>query len=121
MKIIADANIPFVQQCFSSLGEVEVLPGRKITPHSVRDADVLLVRSVTAVNSRLLSAGKVRFVGTATIGFEHVDVEYLQKNNIAFASAPGRTPIRLPSISSLLFFQWQTNCRLNWRVNPSQL
>ena len=89
MKIIADANIPFVQQCFSSIGEVEVLPGRKITPHSVRDADVLLVRSVTAVNSELLSASRVRFVGTATIGFEHVDVEYLRKSNIAFASAPG--------------------------------
>jgi erythronate-4-phosphate dehydrogenase len=89
MKIIADANIPFVQQCFSSIGEVELLPGRKITPHSARDADVLLVRSVTKVNSQLLSAGRVRFVGTATIGFEHVDVEYLQKNNIAFASAPG--------------------------------
>jgi len=89
MKIIADANIPFVKQCFSSIGEVEVLPGRKITPHSVRNADVLLVRSVTKVNSQLLSASRVRFVGTATIGFEHVDIEYLQKNNIAFASAPG--------------------------------
>jgi erythronate-4-phosphate dehydrogenase len=89
MKIIADANIPFVQQCFSSVGEVEVLPARKITPYSVRDADVLLVRSVTEVNAELLSASRVRFVGTATIGFEHVDVEYLRKNNIAFASAPG--------------------------------
>lgn len=89
MKIIADANIPFVQQCFSSIGEVEVLPAREITPHSVRNADILLVRSVTKVNSQLLSASKVRFVGTATIGFEHVDIEYLQENNIAFASAPG--------------------------------
>jgi erythronate-4-phosphate dehydrogenase len=89
MKIIADENIPFVQQCFSLLGEVEVLPARKITPHSVRDVDVLLVRSVTEVNAKLLSASRVRFVGTATIGFEHVDVEYLRKNNIAFVSAPG--------------------------------
>jgi erythronate-4-phosphate dehydrogenase len=89
MKIIADANIPFVQQCFSSLGEVEVLPGRRITADSVRNADILLVRSITAVNSELLAASKVRFVGTATIGFEHVDTEYLQKNNIAFVSASG--------------------------------
>jgi erythronate-4-phosphate dehydrogenase len=89
MKIIADANIPFVQQCFSSLGEVEVLPGRRITADSVRNANILLVRSITAVNSELLAGSKVRFVGTATIGFEHVDTEYLQKNNIAFASAPG--------------------------------
>jgi erythronate-4-phosphate dehydrogenase len=89
MKIIADANIPFVQQCFSSLGEVEVLPAGMITADSVRDADILLVRSVTKVNAQLLSAAKVRFVGTATIGFEHVDIEYLKKSNIAFASAPG--------------------------------
>jgi erythronate-4-phosphate dehydrogenase len=89
MKIIADANIPFVEQCFSSIGEVEVLPAREITSHSVHDADVLLVRSVTKVNAELLSASRVRFVGTATIGFEHVDVEYLRENNIAFASAPG--------------------------------
>jgi erythronate-4-phosphate dehydrogenase len=89
MKIIADANIPFVQRCFSSLGEVEVLPGRRIAADSVRNADILLVRSITAVNSELLSASKVSFVGSATIGFEHVDIEYLQKNNIAFASAPG--------------------------------
>jgi len=89
MKIIADANIPFVQQCFSSIGEVEVLPGRKIKADVVCDADILLVRSITKVNSQLLSASKVRFVGTATIGFEHIDMDFLKEKNIGFASAPG--------------------------------
>ena len=89
MKIIADANIPFVKDCFSSIGEVEVFPGREIRPGIVGDADCLLVRSVTRVDSDLLAGSGVRFVGTATIGFDHIDIEYLMRNNIGFASAPG--------------------------------
>lgn len=89
MKIIADENIPFVAECFCSIGEVETVPGRDITPGVVADADVLLVRSITPVGNDLLAGSKVRFVGTATIGFDHVDTEYLSKNNIGFASAPG--------------------------------
>lgn len=89
MKIIADENIPFVERCFSSIGNVQVLSGRKITPDSIADADILLVRSITTVDEKLLSKSKVKFVATATIGFEHVDVDYLKKRGIGFASAPG--------------------------------
>ena len=89
MKIIADANIPFVKDCFSSIGEVEVFAGREIKPDVVGDADCLLVRSVTRVDSDLLAGSRIRFVGTATIGFDHIDIEYLMRNNIGFASAPG--------------------------------
>ncbi len=76
-------------ECFSSIGEVEVVGGREITPGVVTDADVLLVRSVTRVGADLLAESDVRFVGTATIGFDHIDIEYLSRNNIGFASAPG--------------------------------
>lgn len=89
MKIVADENIPFVVECFSSIGEVVTVSGREITPKAVADTDVLLVRSITPVNKDLLAASKVKFVGTATIGFEHVDVDYLKDNDIGFASAPG--------------------------------
>ena len=89
MKILADANIPFVAECFSSIGEVNAVGGREITPGVVGDADVLLVRSITQVNSDLLAGSKVRFVATATIGFDHVDIDFLHRNNIGFASAPG--------------------------------
>jgi erythronate-4-phosphate dehydrogenase len=89
MKIIVDENIPFVAECFSSIGEVEVVPGREITPGVIADADVLLVRSITRVGADLLAGSKVHFVGTATIGFDHIDTEYLLQNNIGFASAPG--------------------------------
>ena len=89
VKIVADENIPYAAECFSSVGDVEVLAGREITPSVVSDANVLLVRSITRVDSNLLAGSKVRFVGTATIGFEHIDVEYLSRKNIGFASAPG--------------------------------
>ena len=89
MKIIADVNIPFVAQCFSSIGAVEVVRGREIKPSVVADADILLVRSVTRVDSGLLAGSKTRFVATATIGFEHVDVDFLRDKGIGFASAPG--------------------------------
>ncbi len=89
MKIVADANIPFVQDCFSSIGDVEVVGGREITPGIVADADVLLVRSITPVFADLLTGSNVRFVATATIGFDHVDVDFLRHNYIGFASAPG--------------------------------
>lgn len=89
MKIIADANIPFVKACFSSIGDVEIFGGREITREIVADADVLLVRSITPVFADLLTGSKIRFVATATIGFDHVDVDFLRHNCIGFASAPG--------------------------------
>jgi len=89
MKIIADVNIPFVTECFSSVGEVEAVSGREITPALIADADILLVRSITKVNADLLKGSSVKFAATATIGFEHVDVDFLRRNNIGFASAPG--------------------------------
>jgi erythronate-4-phosphate dehydrogenase len=89
MKIIADTNIPFVKECFSSIGDVEVVGGRKINREIVADADVLLIRSITPVFADLLTGSKVRFVATATIGFDHVDVGFLRHNHIGFASAPG--------------------------------
>ncbi len=89
MKIIADANIPFVAECFSSIGEVQVIGGREMTPWIVADADILLVRSITPVGVDLLAGSKVRFVATATIGFDHIDTDFLRRSNIGFASAPG--------------------------------
>ncbi len=89
LRVVADANIPFAREAFGWLGNVEMLPGAGITPEKVRRADVLLVRSVTRVDAALLGGSSVRFVGTATIGTDHVDLEYLRRQSIAFASAPG--------------------------------
>lgn len=89
MRIVADENIPYVREAFGGLGEVVTAAGRAMTADLVRDADVLLVRSVTRVNEALLAESRVRFVGTATIGTDHVDQAYLAGRGIRFAAAPG--------------------------------
>lgn len=89
LKILADENIPFAAETFGALGEVKFLPGRAITRAALSDCEALLVRSVTPVNAVLLEGTPVRFVGTATIGVDHVDLGYLQARGLAFASAAG--------------------------------
>lgn len=89
MKIIADQNIPYVKVAFSSIGEVTTCSGADITPDLVKDASILLVRSVTQVNESLLAGSSVKFVASATIGRDHIDEEYLQKASIGFSTAPG--------------------------------
>jgi len=89
MKITIDENIAYAKEAFSKFGNVTLLHGRKITPESVKDSDVLLVRSITKVDKSLLEGSNVRFVGTATIGKDHIDLEYLKESNIAFSDAAG--------------------------------
>jgi erythronate-4-phosphate dehydrogenase len=89
VKIVADANIPLLAEAVGPLGEVVALPAERITADAVRDADALLVRSVTKVNETLLDGSRVRFVATATIGFDHIDQAYLAARGIGFAYAPG--------------------------------
>ena len=89
MKIIVDENITLAVEAFSNFGEVFTYPGREITNSILKDADVLVVRSITNVNEDLLRNTKVEFVGTATIGFDHIDVNYLEENNIYFTTAIG--------------------------------
>ncbi|MHC4271186.1 MAG: 4-phosphoerythronate dehydrogenase [Planctomycetota bacterium] len=89
MKIIADENIPFVKECFSSIGDVDAVSGRGMEQSILKNADVLLVRSITKVNEKLLDGTRIKFVGTATIGDEHIDKTFLESRGIGFASAPG--------------------------------
>lgn len=89
MKIVADENIPQVEELFSELGEVSLVSGRNLKAEQLQDADILLVRSVTQVNEELLESSKVKFVGTATIGIDHLNVKYLSGRGIGWANAPG--------------------------------
>jgi len=89
MKIIADQQISHVAQAFSEFAEVTLYNGREITAEEIHDADVLLVRSVTAINANLLEDSQVKFVATATSGLNHVDLDYLRQNNIGFTHAKG--------------------------------
>ncbi|RXJ88274.1 4-phosphoerythronate dehydrogenase, partial [Aliarcobacter trophiarum LMG 25534] len=90
MKIVVDENMPHAVELFAEFGEVIPLPGRQMQARDLLDADVLLVRSVTRVNGDLLATSpKLGFVGTATIGTDHVDNALLASRNIPFFSAPG--------------------------------
>lgn len=90
MKIVADQNIPLAKELFSELGDITSLPGREITSNDIADADILLVRSVTNVNRELLENNTtIKFIGSCTIGTDHLDTAYLSHANIAWANAPG--------------------------------
>lgn len=89
MRIVADENIPLLDEFFAGFGEIRRLPGRSIDAAAVADADLLLVRSVTQVDRALLDGSAVKFVGTCTIGTDHLDLDYFQQAGITWASAPG--------------------------------
>ena len=87
--LIIDENVPLAREAFSSLGTVELVPGREISPETLRNADALVVRSITKVTARLLEGTPVRAVGTCTIGTDHLDIPGLAAKGIAWSSAPG--------------------------------
>ncbi|MGM0702259.1 MAG: 4-phosphoerythronate dehydrogenase PdxB [Pseudomonadota bacterium] len=89
MRIVVDANVPAAETCFGELGDVVRLAGRDIDARAVRDADALVVRSITRVDESLVTGSRLRFVGTCTIGTDHVDEAMLSRQGIDFASAPG--------------------------------
>ncbi len=89
MNIIADENIPFAKEAFQQLGTVSTLPGREMQQQDLVDCECLLVRSVTRVDQQLLENTKVKFIASATIGTDHIDLDYLQQQGIGFANAPG--------------------------------
>ena len=89
MKILADENIPYVKALFSDFANIVTCDGREISSDKLSDVDVLLVRSITKVNKELLHGTPVRFVGTATIGVDHLDTKWLKQQHIDYANAPG--------------------------------
>ncbi|NVK24723.1 MAG: 4-phosphoerythronate dehydrogenase [Gammaproteobacteria bacterium] len=90
MNILIDENIPYADEFFADMGTVTRFPGRELKAEQLIDADILLVRSITKVNESLLSkASKLKFVGTATIGEDHIDKACLASRDIEFSSAPG--------------------------------
>lgn len=89
MTIWVDENIPLAEPLFGQLGEVRLFSGRGLQSADLKGAEALIVRSVTPVNRALLADSKVRFVGTATIGVDHLDMPWLQERGITYCSAPG--------------------------------
>lgn len=112
MKIVADENIPLVDAFFGRMGEIVRRPGRQLTAADVQDADALLVRSVTRVDASLLNASSVKFVGTCTIGVDHLDQDFMAAQGVNYASAPGC------NANSVVEYVYAALCELDvdWRT-----
>lgn len=90
MKVIVDDKIPYIKEAIERLAdEVVYLPGAAFTPDAVRDADALIVRTRTRCNEALLAGSRVQFIATATIGYDHIDTEYLRRAGIQWSNCPG--------------------------------
>lgn len=89
MKIIADHKIPFLQGVFEPYCEVQYVPGNEIKKATLKNADVLLTRSITLCNPELLAGTSVKLIASATIGDDHIDKEFCRSNNIRWTTAKG--------------------------------
>lgn len=89
MKIIADSAIPYLKGIFENICDIEYYPGSEITPERVRNADALIVRTRTKCNEQLLSGSRVKVIASATIGTDHIDLQWCKAHNIAIFNAPG--------------------------------
>jgi erythronate-4-phosphate dehydrogenase len=89
MKIVADDKIPFLKGALEPFAEVTYLPGKHISREALKGADALIIRTRTKCTADLLKGTNVKFIGTATIGFDHIDTQYCEKHNIYWTNAPG--------------------------------
>ena len=90
MKVIVDNKIPYIKEAVGQIAdEVVYLPGAAFTPRDVKDADALIIRTRTCCNRELLEGSSVKFIATATIGFDHIDVDYCREAGIAWSNCPG--------------------------------
>jgi len=90
MKLVADAHIPYLKGALEPyFDQVLYLPGAEIANHHLVDADALLIRTRTHCNRELLEGTAVKFIGSATIGFDHIDTAYCAANGITWTNAPG--------------------------------
>lgn len=90
MKVVIDDKIPFIRQAAEqTFDEVVYLPGREMSARDVASADALIVRTRTRCDAALLEGSSVKFVATATIGFDHLDTAWLDRHGIGWTNCPG--------------------------------
>lgn len=89
LSVVADSNIPFLTPALSAVGRLTSLPASEITPEVIADTDVLIIRTRTRCDESTLAGSRCRFVGTATIGTDHIDIPWCEAHGITVANAPG--------------------------------
>ena len=89
MKVVIDNAIPYIQGILEPYAEVEYRPGASFSAEDVRDADALIIRTRTRCSSELLDSSSVKLIATATIGFDHIDLDYCRDRGIEVVTAAG--------------------------------
>lgn len=89
IRIVADEDIPFLKGVLEPYSDIEYYPGNKITGREIANADALIIRTRTKCNRDLLQGSGVKFIASATIGFDHIDTNYCREHNIEWTNAPG--------------------------------
>ena len=119
MKFVIDDKIPYIRGVFEPFGEVIYLPGKETTPEIVKDADGLITRTRTICNERLLKGSSVRYIATATIGFDHLDLQYCEQAGIQWSNAPGCNSGSVQQyIASVLMILAKNN---NWNLREKTI
>jgi len=115
IKVIADDKIPFLKGVLEPYADIIYLPGNLINRDSVMDADALLIRTRTKCNSTLLEGTSVKFIATATIGYDHIDTAYCESANIQWVNAPGcnSSSVQQYITAALLTIAHKNNFTLN--------
>ncbi len=111
MKIIIDDKIPYIRGAFEPFAEVIYLPGKRTTPDIVKDADVIVTRTRTRCTRDLLEGSKVKFIATATIGYDHIDTGYCRQAGIEWTNAPGCNAESVNQYIASALFSWSLKKR----------
>lgn len=113
MKFIIDNKIPYIKGALEPFAEVVYLPGNQTTPKMVKDADALITRTRTICNPELLEGSKVKFIATATIGFDHIDTDYCKSAGIEWTNAPGCNAESVNQYIASALFSWSMRRRID--------
>jgi erythronate-4-phosphate dehydrogenase len=113
MKIVADDKIPFLKGVLEPHAEVVYIPGKEINRKILKDSDALLIRTRTKCTENLLEGTNVRFIGTATIGFDHIDTHYCSKNKISWTNAPGCNSYSVQQYIAAALLRISSECHFN--------
>ena len=111
IRIVADDKIPFLRGAFEEVAHVRFLPGNQISKKDLLEADALITRTRTPCNRELLEGTPVRFIATATIGYDHIDTEYCAEKGILWTNAPGcnSSSVQQYLVSTLLYLTQEKN------------
>ena len=113
MKIIIDNKIPYIKGALEPFAEVVYLPGAETTADAVKDADALITRTRTKCNKEILEGSKVKFIATATIGFDHIDTQYCNEAGIKWTNAPGCNAESVNQYIASALLSWAMKYRID--------